>query len=398
VAIIMLILIVLMAGTITAIFKRVINVFVSAFKQVGAGKFQKISTKSFENSTKIDKLVGKTVQADLNGDEFQQLTAHFNKMIDSTGKLVKSIQQEGGKVSEMSDSLLGLSKQTSKATNEVAQTITGIANVTSSQAEETQKSVEQLQDLSAIVKTMRDNVVGINKKSQESSQINQSNIQTVNEVKDNWHRELAKMQQLTDNMTETNGNIQNIGKIVGVINGISHQTNLLALNASIEAASAGEAGKGFAVVAAEISKLSEQSKKSTKEIEELIDKIRTQSQQMVKQTTDSLAGGEKQTNLIKKSITSSQEVSKRSQLVINEIQKLTDASQKIVAVQNKVLENLENISASTEENSAGTEEVSANSEEVLATMEEFTGHIEDLNKIADQLKKNLAKKFQIISD
>lgn len=398
VAIIMLILIVLMAGTITAIFKRVINVFVSAFKQVGAGKFQKISTKSFENSTKIDKLVGKTVQADLNGDEFQQLTAHFNKMIDSTGKLVKSIQQEGGKVSEMSDSLLGLSKQTSKATNEVAQTITGIANVTSSQAEETQKSVEQLQDLSAIVKTMRDNVVGINKKSQESSQINQSNIRTVNEVKDNWHRELAKMQQLTDNMTETNGNIQNIGKIVGVINGISHQTNLLALNASIEAASAGEAGKGFAVVAAEISKLSEQSKKSTKEIEELIDKIRTQSQQMVKQTTDSLAGGEKQTNLIKKSITSSQEVSKRSQLVINEIQKLTDASQKIVAVQNKVLENLENISASTEENSAGTEEVSANSEEVLATMEEFTGHIEDLNKIADQLKKNLAKKFQIMSD
>ena len=39
---------------------------------------------------------------------------------------------------------------------------------------------------------------------------------------------------------------QEIGTIVGVIDGIAFQTNLLALNAGVEAARAGESGKGFA--------------------------------------------------------------------------------------------------------------------------------------------------------
>jgi methyl-accepting chemotaxis protein len=47
-----------------------------------------------------------------------------------------------------------------------------------------------------------------------------------------------------------------IGKIVGMIDGIAFQTHLLSLNASVEAARAGEAGKGFAVVAHEVRQLS----------------------------------------------------------------------------------------------------------------------------------------------
>ncbi|MFR4956421.1 MAG: methyl-accepting chemotaxis protein, partial [Enterococcus gallinarum] len=121
---------------------------------------------------------------------------------------------------------------------------------------------------------------------------------------------------------------------------------------------------------------------------------REQSSQMDKQTSASVKGGVRQTNLIKEAISSSKEVFQRSSYMIEGIHHIEEASARIENIQNSVLENLENISASTEENAAGTQEVSANAEEVLATMDEFTNHVADLRDIAEELKR-LTNRFEV---
>ncbi|MCX6700156.1 MAG: methyl-accepting chemotaxis protein [Methanomicrobiales archaeon] len=69
-----------------------------------------------------------------------------------------------------------------------------------------------------------------------------------------------------------------IGKIVGIISDLANQTNLLALNAAIEAARAGEAGRGFAVVASEVKSLAQGSRQSAQNIGDMITGLQKKSQ------------------------------------------------------------------------------------------------------------------------
>ena len=309
------------------------------------------------------------------GDEFAQMAAECNKMLENIRAMTKTIQRTAASVSASSDILTSSAEQAAEATQSVAQAITEVAEAAQSQLDSVAETEHQVRafnrglvSATATIESVAADIENTSQKAEEGNRLVMATVEQMNAIADTVIASSDVVAKLGERSKE-------IGNIVEVISGISGQTNLLALNAAIEAARAGEHGHGFAVVAEEVRKLAEESQQASKQISELIRSIQEETGRAVaametgrdeaEKGRENVAASGKGFSEIRVMIDRIQESSGTIKETMAELgrrsDKIGDATTAIHAAASKVASESQTVSAATEEQAAGMQEIAASS-------------------------------------
>jgi methyl-accepting chemotaxis protein len=327
-------------------------------------------------------------------DEIGHITRSVKIMQDSIREMISAISGSSNSIDSQSSNLSALAEEMSASSENVATAIQGVAEGTGSQSGELTVINEvldnfsrELENMVVDIKKIDSNSRQINSKAHESGRDMEVLSESVGATTKTFKDFVSRISALSDEIQKING-------ITKVINDIAEQTNLLALNAAIEAARVGEAGRGFTVVADEVRKLAEQSKESSVNINNLILSISNNTEVMIKTTDEMSSGLDNQTIVINKAISSFTSIIGSVEEIIPQIDNVAVSADKINKEKNTIIGKVEEVSSISLEVSSTSEEIAASSEEMSASTEEVASSAQQLAQMTNEMMEQI-NKFKI---
>jgi methyl-accepting chemotaxis protein len=174
--------------------------------------------------------------------------------------------------------------------------------------------------------------------------------------------------------------VQQIGRIVELINAVADRSDLLALSAELEGTRAGEVGRGFSLVGAEMRRLAENVLESTAEVEELIGEIRDATVRTAEATERGSHLTERGTALADEVTGSLSKVAELALETSNQVRAITLSTQQQQSSTDQLAEAMAEILAGTQNDLQGSQKVSLVNQRLLglstslqAVVGRFTG-------------------------
>lgn len=204
---------------------------------------------------------------DLGDPRMNALAQGFDATMTHLRTLVAQAQFSGSRLAESAAELRASSTHQARAAAEQSTAVT-----------ETTATVEEL---AATAAQIADTATDVADSAKQTLDLTEEGLTAVRDSVSAMERITEKVESIATSSATLDEKVNEIGRILALIDELSEQTNLLALNAAIEAARAGEHGRGFAVVAAEVRKLAERAQESTALIQSLVTEIQAYTQNTV---------------------------------------------------------------------------------------------------------------------
>lgn len=296
-------------------------------------------------------------------DEFAQLSANCNLLIESLRTLIQSIVSRSTQLAAAAEQTSAVTSQSTSAIEEQRNQVEQAASATTEMSSTSQSVLSSANDALGEIKHADD-------EAERVKVISERNRHTIEELAS----EVDSAAQVINQLQQDSASI---GSILDVIRGIAEQTNLLALNAAIEAARAGEQGRGFAVVADEVRTLASRTQESTSEIQTMIEALQTGAGKAVNVMD---TGKNKASDCVHQS----EEADRALETITHAVHEAFDRSSQIATaaeeqsvVAHEISENLESIVAIAEQTTAGSQQTASSSSEVAKLAEELQQSVQE---------------------
>jgi len=305
----------------------------------------------------------------------------FKQALDNSGICVSDAIKE---VKIEVETLSSVMEETNASAEEVASTTNMLAKSSSSVsllAERSGSGITQtltaMNDLSSTVSAVATKAEQASVMAKQTVELSEKGLTLAGKAENGMEGIIHSFEATGSNISDITSQMDEIGKIVGVITGIAEQTGLLALNAAIEAARAGEAGLGFAVVADEVKALALESQKSAENIATIIGNLQKKSLEV----SESM-------NTVSSEVKAGNEAVTETLSVFNEIVKAIDV----------VHNNMTEVAGATEEQAAAVEEITASVHEVGSLVQQTATEAVDSAAATEEVTASIDQITKAISE
>ena len=265
-------------------------------------------------------------------------------------------------ISKISLRLRSLTESVSQGSSEVTSAAAQISQQSQALAQGASQQAGSLQETSAAA----EQITAMTRKNGDNAQQAAAEMEKVSAKVSDSDQSLGEMIASMREITDSNGKI---ARIIKVIDEISFQTNILALNAAVEAARAGDAGQGFAVVADEVRSLAARSANAAKDTAILIEDSLTKSN----------AGSTKLTQVV----TVFSGISESAAKVKTLIDEVSLGSAEQTRGIEQVLRSIQQMDQITQASAASAEQGAATSEELSAQADAMNGIAQELMAVVE---------------
>lgn len=335
--------------------------------------------------------LGKRADTAKHEGEYRTIVEGINETLDTIVVPFKKMQNAVVQLESSTQDTSKSSDEIAKATEQVAITSQKCADLAKQVLNQIESVEGQITDLSASNEEIAGTAQEVLAASNETAAKGKESLELGEATKRKMAAVEKISQQSVEEIARLNEQMEQIGKIVKLINDIANQTNLLALNAAIEAARAGEHGRGFAVVAGEIRNLAGESKKASHNIEDLIASIVANSNKTATNMEQVYAEIEEGVESVNRTIADLKKIVTGAEMVSGDVGEIARAIENQANVANRVSEAMGEGTRLTKETQAQVENLASLSEETSASTEEIGSAAHELNSMAGDLKATMQR-------